>query len=64
MNKVTENIKREREKQSLTVVMLAEKAGISFQALYNIEKGAFSPRVDTIIKLAEALKVSPVQFWL
>ena len=64
MSKVGENIKREREKQKLNVVGLAEKAGITFQALYKIENGQNAPRVDTIIKLAEALKVSPVQFWL
>ena len=48
-----------RRQQSLTQEQLAEKVGISASFLGHIERGTRKASLDTVIKLCNALKVSP-----
>ena len=52
------NIYTYRRNLGLSQAQLAEKCGITQQAIHLIEKGARKPSFDTLLKLAEALKVT------
>ena len=47
-----------REQQRLSLRGLAKKAGIHYVSLVRLEAGTFDPRLSTLRKLAQALKVS------
>jgi transcriptional regulator with XRE-family HTH domain len=48
-----------RKEKGLTQEGLARKANISFHTLVKIESGRIkNPKIDTVVKLAEALDVS------
>jgi predicted transcriptional regulator len=53
-----------RRRAGLTQRALAEKAGVPQPAIARIERGTVSPRIDTVLRLMEAvgftLEVSPV----
>jgi transcriptional regulator with XRE-family HTH domain len=49
-----------RKQQDLRAEGLAEKAGLSAQSVWKIEKGTTAPRIDTLYRLAEALRVDPI----
>lgn len=51
-------VKRQREAAGLSLRMLATRSGISSSMISDIERGAKSPTVITVIRLAEALGVS------
>lgn len=56
---LAENIKKYRAKLGLTQEALARKADISYNTIIKLEsKGITDPRMDTLIKLADALGVS------
>jgi transcriptional regulator with XRE-family HTH domain len=48
-----------RERRSLSLAELAEKAGVSKHTIYRLEHGAPEPFPSTVRKLAEALGVEP-----
>ena len=52
-------VKEERKKARMTQEQLAEKAGVSFAFVGHIERGTRKASLDTVVKLANALKVSP-----
>ena len=52
-------VKQQRKLAQLTQEKLAEKAGISFAFVGHIERGTRKCSVDTLVKLANALGVSP-----
>ena len=52
-------VKQQRKLAQLTQEKLAEKAGISFAFVGHIERGTRKCSVDTLIKLCNALKISP-----
>lgn len=52
-------IKQQRLLAKLTQDQLAERAGISLSFLGHIERGTRKASLDTLVKLANALKVSP-----
>ena len=52
-------VKQQRKLARLTQEKLAEKAGISFAFVGHIERGTRKCSVDTLVKLANALGVSP-----
>ena len=52
------NIKRVREERKLTQEQLADKLGVSFQAVSSWERDEYKPDTDNLIHLAEALDVS------
>jgi transcriptional regulator with XRE-family HTH domain len=47
-----------RAKRGITQATLATKAGLNRASLANIERGAKQPKLDTLERLAKALKVS------
>jgi transcriptional regulator with XRE-family HTH domain len=47
-----------RAKRSMTQETLAAKARLNRASLANIERGAKQPKLDTLERLAKALKVS------
>ncbi len=56
---IAKNIKNQRKKLGLTQEALARKADISYNTIIKLEAGGIiNPRMDTLIKLAEALEVS------
>ena len=52
-------VKQQRKAAQLTQEKLAEKAGISFAFVGHIERGTRKCSVDTLIKLCNALNISP-----
>lgn len=59
-SKITDlkNIKELRNKKGWSQEKLAREADISYQTLIKIERGGIkNPKIETIIKLAEALSV-------
>lgn len=57
--KFGERVKRQRILAQLTQEKLAQMAGISLSFLGHIERGNRKASLETVVKLANALKVSP-----
>ena len=55
---IGKNIKHFREEQKMTQENLAEKLGVTFQAVSSWERDEYKPETDHLIKLAEAFDVS------
>lgn len=56
---ISENIKKFRVKNNWSQQKLAEKAGLSYTAITKIEQGvAKNPRMETLIQIADAFKIS------
>lgn len=55
---VPEKIQRERKKMGLSQEKLAEKIGVSRQAITKWENGLASPELEKIVSLSECFKVS------
>jgi transcriptional regulator with XRE-family HTH domain len=53
------NLKAERERQGISQQKLSELAGISRTGLRHIESVETSPTLYSVLKLAEALNISP-----
>lgn len=51
-------VKQQREAAGLSLRMLAARSGVSSSMISDIERGAKSPTVITVVRLAEALGVS------
>jgi transcriptional regulator with XRE-family HTH domain len=56
-NEIGGRIRRRREALGLTRAELARRCDISEDALGLIERGACSPRIESLLKLADALRV-------
>jgi len=56
-SQVARLLKVEREKQGLSLNLLAEKAGLSRQTVSYIEQEAQSPTLDTLLRITLALDV-------
>ena len=50
-------LQKERERQNLSMTVLAERAGLSQPSLSYIERGMRIPNLDTLFRIAEALDV-------
>jgi len=61
VSEVGPKLRELREAAKLTQEDLAHEAGISTSTLSRIERGTYQPRLDTLDKLAQALKVSVVE---
>ena len=48
-------VRTARENRGLTVMELADKTGLHFTAIYSIEKGKVSPKMDTMLRIMNAL---------
>ena len=55
--KVALLLQRERERQDLSMTVLAERAGLSQQSVSYIERGMRIPNLDTLFRIADALGV-------
>ena len=56
---VSTRIKMERNEKGLSQAKLAEMAGIDRKTVNRIENGHFTPTLETLISLSDALGVSP-----
>ena len=56
---IADNIKRIRELRNMTQEQLAEEAGVDRVTVARYESGKMSPSSRTIVKLADALRVTP-----
>ena len=52
-------VKQQRKLAQMTQEKLAERAGISFAFVGHIERGTRKASLETLVKLANALKISP-----
>jgi transcriptional regulator with XRE-family HTH domain len=57
---VGRNVKRIRQKKSLTQEQFAELSGFSQQYISSLEQGLRNPTVVTLYELAAALGVTPI----
>lgn len=48
-------VRTARERNGLTVAELADKTGLHFTTIYSIEKGETSPKMDTMLRIMNAL---------
>jgi len=60
---VGERLKELREGQAMSMRALAQRSGLSANALSMIERGRASPSVSTLSKLADALGISVTEFF-
>ncbi|MFF9312130.1 helix-turn-helix domain-containing protein [Streptomyces sp. NPDC014748] len=56
-------IRRVREQLGLTQATVCGRAGIDIATYSRIEQGHSSPLADTLIRMADAMKVDPAVFW-
>lgn len=61
MAEIGENIKRARVRKDMTQYDLAESAGVSQPAISQIETGRNKVSLETLVKLAKALGISPAE---
>lgn len=61
---ITSGIKRLRSKNKLTQEQFAEKISMSVQGYRNIEHNRYLPTAETIDKICEVFKTSPVELLL
>jgi transcriptional regulator with XRE-family HTH domain len=52
-------LKEEREKQNISLNLLAQKAGVNRQSVAFIEQGLRNPTLNTLFRLTLALEVEP-----
>ncbi len=58
MHPMQTRLKEWREKRGLTVRKLGELSGVHYVSIVKIEVGRLDPRLSTILKLCQALRVS------
>lgn len=56
-DKVAEMLRRERERQGLSMTSLATRAGLSQQSVSYVERRLRTPNLDTLIRITEALGI-------
>ena len=59
-----DRIKFLRKAKNYTQELFAERIDIEPQSLSNIERGKFAPSIETLQKIANALKVQPYELYL
>ena len=57
------NVRRFRNDRGLTQEQLGEKAGISSTYVSKVERSVSFPTLDIIVKIAEALEISPAELF-
>jgi transcriptional regulator with XRE-family HTH domain len=53
------NLRAERARAAITQQELADRAGITRNAVISYEGGATTPNIETLIRLADALSIDP-----
>ena len=61
---INSNIKNLRMKYGLTQEEFSERIGLSIQGLSNLERNRYQPTSDTIDKICQKFKVTPVELLL
>src|SRR5574344_400641 len=61
---IGKNIKAYRKLKGLTQEELAEKIGIEPPSMSNLERGKFTPSVETLQKLSDILGIKPYEFYV
>lgn len=61
---IVKRLKEERLKSGMTQMSLALESGVSQNMIVYIEKGKRSPTLATILKLCNAMKISPAVLFL
>jgi transcriptional regulator with XRE-family HTH domain len=61
---IGEKLMKERKDRGLTREALADRAGVTHVAIWKIETGRVSPRVNTLEKLAIALGFASAKYLL
>ncbi len=56
-SRVAQILREEREKQGLSMNMLADKAGLSQQMISYVERELRNPSLDTLLLITEALEL-------
>jgi len=56
-SRVAELLKKERQHQQLSMSTVAERAGLSQQMVSYVERGLRNPTLDTLLRMAAALKL-------
>jgi transcriptional regulator with XRE-family HTH domain len=59
LTRFAENVRRLRSKEKLSQKALADKAHVSVSYVSMLERGQRSPPLETIEKMARALRVTP-----
>ncbi|MDR0451009.1 MAG: helix-turn-helix domain-containing protein [Treponema sp.] len=54
---ILDNLRKIRIQQKISVLTLANTAGISHSHLFYIEKKSVVPSIDVVVKLAKALRI-------
>ncbi|WP_292035578.1 MULTISPECIES: helix-turn-helix domain-containing protein [unclassified Brevundimonas] len=62
-DQVGANVRRLRKAAGLSQEALADRAGMSMRYLAGLERGEENPTVTYLVKLANALDVSPAAFF-
>jgi transcriptional regulator with XRE-family HTH domain len=57
------NLRKERTRLAISQDALAKAAGLTTDAVQKIELGKRRPRIDTVLKLAQALEIDPCEFF-
>ena len=58
---IGERLKKQRTRRALTQAQLAERAGVTTATVARIERDEIEPRMTTLGKLAQGLKVDPAE---
>lgn len=59
VKRVGARVRRHRNAREWSLAMLAERAGLTTEALGRLERGEQTPRLDTLFKIAGGLEVDP-----
>lgn len=59
LKSLSETIKSKRQKLNLTQEQLAEKAGFHVNYIGGIERGTRNPSMESLVRIAKALEISP-----
>ena len=55
--RIAKTIRQAREQRSLSMLALAEQAGLSQQMVSYVERGIRKPSVDTLVRIAHVLEL-------
>lgn len=60
-SQVAHILRQEREKQGLSMNLVAERAGLSQQMVSYVERGMRNPTLETLLRIAAALEIDLVK---
>ena len=60
---ISEKIKQLRKNKKMSQKELAQKTGLSIGSIQGSEQGRYNPKLETVLKIADALEISPNVFY-